>query len=224
MPSYIPPKKNTAFIIYVTLSAQANATAFQSSPTLAAGDFKVSIDGGALANLATLPTVTPAAGKIVKISLSASEMNGDNICVIGSDAAGAEWRDIFINIQTSAQQVDDLSTQASVNTIDDFVDTEVAAIKAKTDNLPTDPADASDIAALFGTLNNISVANILAGVVEGSLTLQGVLRLLLAAETGKSTGGGTTSIAFRDNADSKNRIAATVNTSGNRTAVTLDAS
>lgn len=91
------------------------------------------------------------------------------------------------------------ATQASVNAVDDFVDTEVAAIKvttdkldtaleldgavyrytanaleqapaggggggdasqatllavkAKTDNLPTDPADASDIAASFTTVN-----------------------------------------------------------------------
>lgn len=47
-----------------------------------------------------------------------------------------------------------LSTQASVDTIDDFLDTEVAAIKAKTDGLPADPADASDIAALFATVNS----------------------------------------------------------------------
>ena len=39
---------------------------------------------------------------------------------------------------------------------------------------------------------------------------------------GKASGGGTTSISFRDNADSKNRIVATVDSSGNRTAVTLD--
>jgi hypothetical protein len=45
-----------------------------------------------------------------------------------------------------------LATQASVNTIDDFLDTEIAAIKAKTDNLPTDPADASDIAASFSSV------------------------------------------------------------------------
>lgn len=32
------------------------------------------------------------------------------------------------------------------------VDTEIAAIKAKTDNLPTDPADASDIAASFASI------------------------------------------------------------------------
>ena len=39
------------------------------------------------------------------------------------------------------------ASQASLDTLDDFVDTEVAAIKAKTDNLPSDPADASVIAA-----------------------------------------------------------------------------
>lgn len=40
-----------------------------------------------------------------------------------------------------------LATQASVNTIDDFLDTEIAAIKAKTDNLPSDPADQSAVEA-----------------------------------------------------------------------------
>lgn len=39
-----------------------------------------------------------------------------------------------------------------IDTLDDFVDTEVAAIKAKTDNLPSDPADASVIAALIAAL------------------------------------------------------------------------
>lgn len=45
------------------------------------------------------------------------------------------------------------ASQASVDTLASYVDTEVAAIKAKTDNLPTDPADASDIAASFATVN-----------------------------------------------------------------------
>jgi hypothetical protein len=45
------------------------------------------------------------------------------------------------------------ATQTSVDTIDDFLDTEIAAIKAKTDALPSDPADASDISTSFGTVN-----------------------------------------------------------------------
>lgn len=39
------------------------------------------------------------------------------------------------------------AVNTKLDAIDDFVDTEVGAIKAKTDNLPTDPADASDISA-----------------------------------------------------------------------------
>ena len=47
-----------------------------------------------------------------------------------------------------------VASQSSVDTVAGYIDTEVAAIKAKTDNLPTDPADASDIAASFGTVNS----------------------------------------------------------------------
>lgn len=52
----------------------------------------------------------------------------------------------------TSQTAGDLA--ALINTLDDYVDTEVAAIKAKTDNLPTDPADASDISASFSTVNS----------------------------------------------------------------------
>jgi hypothetical protein len=59
-------------------------------------------------------------------------------------------------------------------------------------------------------------------VVEGSLTLRQVLRLLLAALAGKASGGGTSEITFQDYADSKPRITAIVDASGNRTTVVLD--
>lgn len=61
-------------------------------------------------------------------------------------------------------------------------------------------------------------------VVEGTITSRQMMRILLAAIAGKSSGGGTTTITFRDNADSKNRITATVTSVGNRTAMTLDGS
>ncbi len=109
MATFIPPKKGVQFILYATLRSQANLNIFQVNPTIASGDFKVSIDGGALANLTTLPTVTPAASVMVKMTLSTSEMNGDNVTVICSDAAGAEWCDESFNIQTSARQIDDLA-------------------------------------------------------------------------------------------------------------------
>jgi hypothetical protein len=121
VPSYLPPKKNSEYIFYVSLIAAAGAT-IQANPTLAAGDVKVSIDGGTFNNLATLPVVTPAGGKGVKVTLSAAEMNGDNISVLFSDAAGAEWQDLLVPIQPAAQTFDEL-------------DAIVDAIKAKTDSL-----------------------------------------------------------------------------------------
>lgn len=59
-------------------------------------------------------------------------------------------------------------------------------------------------------------------VVEGTLTFRKILKILLAFAAGKSTGGGTATIIFRDNADTKARITATADTDGNRTEVTLD--
>ena len=109
MASYVTPKRATAFKMFVGLPSQANPSIFQSNPTIAAGDFKVSKDGGALANLTALPSVSPASSKMVMIDLDATEMTADNITVICSDAAGAEWGDVVINIQTSARQVDDLA-------------------------------------------------------------------------------------------------------------------
>jgi hypothetical protein len=39
---------------------------------------------------------------------------------------------------------------------------------------------------------------------------------------GKVTGGGTTSVTFRDLSDALDRVKATVDTNGNRSAITLD--
>jgi hypothetical protein len=50
-----------------------------------------------------------------------------------------------LNAAPVAQIQNGLATQASVNTIDDLLDTEIAAIKGKTDNLPADPASNTQV-------------------------------------------------------------------------------
>ena len=72
-------------------------------------------------------------------------------------------------------------------------------------------------------LNDITVADIIAGVADGSYDLQEMMRIIFAALSGKSSGGGTTTLTFQDPGDAKARITATVNSSGDRTAMTLDA-
>ena len=61
-------------------------------------------------------------------------------------------------------------------------------------------------------------------VIEGTLTYRQITRIVLAVLAGISTGGGTTSVAFRNVADDADRVAATVTGVGNRTAITLDGS
>lgn len=61
-------------------------------------------------------------------------------------------------------------------------------------------------------------------VLEGSLTGRQIVRIMLAALAGKSSGGGSSTIKFRDAADTKDRISATVDGNRNRTAVTVDGS
>jgi len=57
--------------------------------------------------------------------------------------------------------------------------------------------------------------------VDGTHTLREILRLLGAYAFGKSSGGGTATVTFRDIDDTKDRIVATVTALGNRTDVVL---
>jgi len=100
---YNPPVKNEDFIVYVALVDANDSKSFKSSPTLAAGDFKVSKDGGALTNLATIPAVEPSGSVLVKITLSATEMNADSVVVVGIDqTAIKEWADFILSIPTTS--------------------------------------------------------------------------------------------------------------------------
>src|SRR3990167_2699496 len=109
MATYVPPKINTAYVFYISLVSQANTKVFQANPTLAAGDFNVATDDGAPGALGTTPVVDADFTKRVKVTLAAGEMNGGNVTLICSDAAGAEGWDLTINIQTSARQADGLA-------------------------------------------------------------------------------------------------------------------
>lgn len=100
---YNPPVKNEEFKIRVSLADAAVPGSFKSSPTIAAGDWKVDKDGAGLNNLTTLPTVSPAATVCVLIELSATEMNADVVSIVGIDQTAAkEWGDVFISIPTTS--------------------------------------------------------------------------------------------------------------------------
>lgn len=184
-------------------------------------------------------------------ALNAAGAAGDpwSTALPGAYGAGTAGKIIGDNINAT---ISSRATQTSVDTIDDFLDTEIAAIKAKTDNLPSDPADASDIAtatnAILADTNAIladtgtdgvvvaaasktgyrlsatGVDDVLDEVVLGSYTLRQLMRGLAAAELGKLSGAATTEITIRSADDAKDVVIATVDADGNRSAVTLDLS
>lgn len=100
------PVRGVAYDFYTSLVSQASSNEFQVNPTIASGDFQISIDGGTLANLATLPVVTPAGGVGVLVALSAVEMDAEKIQVIAIDASGAEWYDVmvFLDVPDSSEE------------------------------------------------------------------------------------------------------------------------
>lgn len=73
----------------------------------------------------------------------------------------------------------------------------------------------------FG-LSESGIDAILDEVIEDTTTFREMLRLFMAVLAGKSYGGGTSTLAFRDIADGKDRIGATVDVNGNRTSIVLN--
>ncbi len=196
-----------------------------------------------------LPTVDAAnkvvglqAGGIAAATFAAGAIDADALAAdAGTELATAIWA-AAVRTLTAATNV--TSTGAAVPiTAGGLVSADVTAIStdataannaesffdgtgyAGTNNVIPTVTTVNGLAAdsiSASALSAAAVDEILDEVVEGSLTFRQVLRILLAALAGKAAGGGTTAVTFRDVADAKNRISATVDANGNRSAVTLD--
>lgn len=132
----------------------------------------ITVSSGAVSTVTTTTTATNvttvnglAAGVITATSIAADAIGASELAADAvTEIAAGVWDRLTSSLTTVGSAgkliVDNLNatvssraSQTSVDTVDDFLDTEIAAIKAKTDNLPADPADASDIAVRFTTLD-----------------------------------------------------------------------
>jgi hypothetical protein len=127
--------------------------------TPATGDTKISKDGGSVANSTNNPVAVGGTGSVLwSLTLTATELTATTVDIQIVDSATKAIEDQVIKVytygNTSAKIPFDFSinqtgdsfsrlgapTGASVSgdiaTIDDFLDTEITAIKAKTDLLP----------------------------------------------------------------------------------------
>ena len=85
----------------------------------------------------------------------------------------------------------------------------------------TDVIDAAALKADAGTEIANAILDLSAGV-ETTMTLRQAMRLILAASAGKVSGAASTTVTIRNVGDTKNRVVATVDANGNRTAITTD--
>jgi hypothetical protein len=122
-------------------------------PTTAARTLDVSAGGEAGVDWANVGTpgstvnLSATTTNVVNTAAAVTTVNGLAANVITAEATAA---DFTTEIQSG------LATAAALDAVDNFVDTEVTSIKtvvdaiqAKTDNLPSDPADASVVAGLI---------------------------------------------------------------------------
>ena len=119
---------------------------------LVGGRMDVSV-GAMAADVLTSSALAASAVTEIQSGLSTLDAAGVRTAV-GLASANLDTQLATIDTVVDAILVDTgTEIPASISTLTGYVDTEVAAIKAKTDNLPTDPADASDIAALAGAIS-----------------------------------------------------------------------
>jgi hypothetical protein len=161
-----------------------------------------------------------------------------------ADIADAVWDEALSGHTTSG------TAGKALGDIDTHTDTETGAsairaalglasanLDTQLDALPTN----AELATALGTADDATLAAIgalsiptanqnadalldRAAGVETGHTVRQAMRLMLAALVGKVSGAGGATVTIRDTGDSKNRIVASVDAAGNRSAVTLDQS
>lgn len=197
-------------------------------------------------------------GAITPNTLAAGALTAAKFAANALDAVWSTATRI-LTAGTNIPTLDAAATRAAIGLASANLDTQLLGISSKTANLPPDPADASDIAGAFGTVNanvgtvngtvnaikvktdNIPAAPAAVGDiptanenadalldraagVEPGMTVRQGFRLWSASLLGKAIGMSTSIATFRDTNDTKDRIVATVDASGNRSSVTLDPS
>ena len=183
----------------------ANVGAISSDAT-AADNAEAFFDGTGYAGTGnTIPTVTTVTNQVTA-----------NVTALSGDSVAADNAEAFFDGTGYAGTGNVIPTVTTVTTVNGLAAGAITAAAVATGAIDAD-ALAADAA------NEIADAYLdRASAVDG-LTPRETMRLGLSSDTGKLSGAATTTVVIRDRADTKDRITATVDSDGNRTAVTVDA-
>ena len=158
--------------------------------------------GGTITTVTTVTTLTTYTGN--------TPQTGDSFARIG--AAGAGLTAVAIGTGGIA------AASFAASAID------AAAIAANAIGASEIAADAIGASELAADAVAEIVAAVFAQAIEGTLTLLQAQRVQTAAAAGKTSGMDTGTGIIRDTTDAKDRVTATLDGAGNRTAITLDVS
>jgi hypothetical protein len=163
-----------------------------------------------------------------EVSADVTKISGDSVAAdnLELDYDGTGYNKANSTIGTCTANTDmrgtDSAALASVCTEARLAELDAANLPATTDNIETDTQDIQTQIGTAGAGLTALVDAILDEEVDNdgtAISLRGAQKLTLSVLTGKSSGGGTATVKFRDIADTKDRISATVDANGNRTAV-----
>lgn len=152
--------KNSVATFPIALLAVSDGEAAV-APTIEAGDFKVST-GGAFANLATLPTVSPAGGRQIVVALGTGETPGPWTTVQFVDQTAPKvyhdnfWTMFLGNVSSTSGSVNTINPSAVVDAeqIANLVGPYLVNLFINTVNLPT-AEQWDDIVGLTALINAI---------------------------------------------------------------------
>lgn len=226
-----PPKINTAFT--ATFAIRDN----DGDLVTAAADLdsEVSKDGGTFTDCTNEAAEIATSSGIYRLAMTATEMNADIVAVV-TKTSTANAKTAANILYTVTRQLVDLAYPTTSGRSIDVTATGEVGVDFDNINGTLDSSDIGNNAIGSAQLqtNAIGLSELASGAVEkiangvldelvtGTTSLRQLLKLFAAALAGKSSGGGTTTLTFRNIADDTDVIIATVDSSGNRTAMTLD--
>ena len=200
--------------------------------SIAQADVRLSKNGGDFAQKNSTTSATHDENGYYDIPLNATDTGtlGRLRVAVSKSGALPVWQDFLVvtaNVYDTLCSTDSLDVNVT-SLADDVI---TAAKFDESTAFPLKSADTGStqvarVGADGDTLETLSdeIAAKMASseVIEGTYTLKDAIRIILAFAAGKVSGGGTASIKFRSTGDDVDRIQATVDTYGNRTAITLN--
>lgn len=198
---------------------EADGKTAETALTIAQADLRLSKNGGALAQSNNAAGATHDALGYYDVPLDATDTGTLGRLRVAVHKSGAlpVWQDFLV---VPANVYDSIVLGA------DKLDVSLVEWLGTAPNVLQSARVDAYVGAYGGGLTPPSAAAIATAVhdevVDGTRTLRQLVRGWASALLGKASGLNTTTATYRDVGDTKNRIVATVDADGNRTAVTLD--